>query len=442
MFQSRSAKFAVAAPTPTPKKLGLPYDVVKGRIHKSLVDRIDVRAMNQMNDQSLRNELKAAIEDIFLTNPDLISFTEKDQLTAELIDEMIGFGPLEILFRDSAISDILINGPNDVYVERLGAIERSKVRFTSRDQLLRVIQRIACKAGRRIDESSPMVDARLPDGSRFNAVIAPLAIDGALVSIRRSTTQSMTPLQFVEAGSLSSEMLEFLQAAIRARLNIIVSGGTGSGKTTLLNMLSGFVAPHERIVTIEDAAELKLRQPHVARLETRPANIEGSGCVTTRDLVKNALRMRPDRIIVGECRGAEAFDMLQAMNTGHDGSMTTLHANGATDALQRLEMLVGISQQELSMWCIQRQISSSVDLVVHVARSQDGVRRITEISQLARGDQDELVAESIFSHVESLNEATGQVQGRFHTHGVTPRAIDQIRASGCVLSPNLFQTCD
>lgn len=437
MFQNRSANFLTAQTAS--KKVGLPYDAVKERIHKSLVDRIDVRAMDQMNDHSLRSELKSAIEDIFLSNHDLNSFTEKDQLAAELIDEMIGFGPLENLFRDSAISDILINGPDDVYVERRGAIERSNVRFTSREQLLRVIQRIAGKAGRRIDESSPMVDARLPDGSRFNAVIAPLAIDGALVSIRRSTTQSMTPFQFVEARALSAPMLEFLQAAIRGRLNIIVSGGTGSGKTTLLNMLSGFVSPQERIVTIEDAAELKLRQPHVARLETRPANIEGSGCVTTRDLVKNALRMRPDRIIVGECRGAEAFDMLQAMNTGHDGSMTTIHANGATDALQRLEMLVGISQQDLSMWCIQRQIASSVDLVVHVSRSHGGVRRITDISQLARGDQGELIAEPIFSYLEIMNDDTGEVQGRFDAHNVTPRAMDQILASGCVLSPTIFQ---
>ncbi|PQO26457.1 CpaF family protein [Blastopirellula marina] len=436
MFQSRSPKF-VSISTAS-KDLGPSYDSVKNRIHKSLVDRIDVRAMDQMNDQSLRSELKSAIEDIFLTSHDLIAFSKKDQLTSELIDEMIGFGPLEALFRDPTISDILINGPDDVYIERSGAIQRSPVRFSGREQLLRVIQRIASKAGRRIDESSPMVDARLPDGSRFNAVIAPLAIDGALVSIRRSTTQTMTPEQFVEAGSLSPGMLQFLEAAIRARLNIIVSGGTGSGKTTLLNMLSGFIAPNERIVTIEDAAELKLRQPHVARLETRPANIEGTGCVTTRDLVKNALRMRPDRIIVGECRGAEAFDMLQAMNTGHDGSMTTLHANGANDALQRLEMLVGISQQDLSMWCIQRQIAASIDLVVHVSRSQTGERRVTEISQLSRGESGELVAEAIFSLVEEAGETGQGYACRFVAHGVTPRELGRIRASGCNLPSSLF----
>ncbi len=357
---------------------------IKEKFHRWLIEMVDVRAMLKLDESVVRRELRAAIEKLFLSHPELVRHREKDRLAQELIDEMVGFGPLEALLRDTSISDILINGPQHVYVERSGQLEETPVRFSDNEQLVRIIQRIASRVGRRIDESSPTVDARLPDGSRFHAVISPIALDGALVSVRRFTTHAITPEQFVSGGGMSEEMMAFLQAAIRTRLNMVIAGGTGSGKTTLLNMLSGFISPRERIVTIEDAAELRLRQPHVARMETRSENLEGKGLVSTRDLVRNALRMRPDRIIVGECRGEEVFDMLQAMNTGHDGSLTTVHANSADDAISRLEMLLGLAQDNLPMWYIRQQIAASIDLVVHVKRLANGQRKVTQIGQVVK----------------------------------------------------------
>lgn len=370
--------------------------VIKEKFHRLLIEMVDVRAMLKLDEVVVRHELRAAIEKLFLSHPELVRHGEKDRLAQELIDEMVGFGPLETLLRDSSITDILINGPQHVYVERGGQLEETSVRFSDNEQLVRIVQRIAGRVGRRIDESSPTVDARLPDGSRFHAVISPIALDGALVSVRRFASHAITAQQFVSSGGMSEEMMAFLQAAIHARLNMVIAGGTGSGKTTLLNMLSGYISPRERIVTIEDAAELRLRQPHVARMETRCENLEGKGLVSTRDLVRNALRMRPDRIIVGECRGEEVFDMLQAMNTGHDGSLTTIHANNAEDTISRLEMLLGLAQDNLPMWYIRQQIASSIDLIVHVKRLDSGKRKVTQIGQVVK-DGDAVKLKTMFA---------------------------------------------
>jgi len=392
MFQTRSeAVVNGSGPKQTDR-------AVKDKFHRLLLEMIDVQAILQMDEAVVRRELRTAIENLFLSHPELLRYHQKDRLTQELIDEMLGFGPLEPLLRDDSISDILINGPQNVFVERQGCLERTAVEFSDNDQLVRVVQRIANRAGRRVDESSPTVDARLPDGSRFNAVIPPVALDGALVSIRRFVTQSVEPHHLVANGVLTQEMLDFLEIAICSRLNMVISGGTGSGKTTLLNLLSSFIPDTERVVTIEDAAELRLRQSHVARMETRCANSEGKGQLSTRDLVRNALRMRPDRIIIGECRGEEVFDMLQAMNTGHEGSLTTIHSNCAADAISRLEMLMAMAQGNLPVWQIQRQIASSVDIIAHVKRLASGQRRVAEIGQVCY-EQERIVVKPLFTFV-------------------------------------------
>lgn len=370
---------------------------IKERLHRLLIEMVDVRAMLKLSDRVVRRELRSAIDTLFMSQPDLARHREKERLAQELIDEMVGFGPLESLLRDATISDILVNGPNHVYVERYGKIEETAVQFSDDAQLLRIIQRIAGRVGRRIDESSPTVDARLPDGSRFHAVISPIALDGALVSIRRFNSQSISPQEFVSGGGMSAEMMTFLQRAVETKLNMVIAGGTGSGKTTLLNLLSGFISPRERIVTIEDAAELRLRQPHIARMETRCENSEGKGLLSTRDLLRNALRMRPDRIIVGECRGEEVFDMLQAMNTGHDGSLTTIHANSAEDAISRLEMLLGLAQDNLPMWYIRKQIACSIDIVVHVRRLSNGKRKVTQIAHVVK-EGESIATKPVFAY--------------------------------------------
>ncbi len=336
---------------------------------------------------------------------------------------------------DPTISDILINGPKCVYVERRGKLERAPVQFRDLDHLVGIVQRIAGRVGRRIDESSPMVDARLPDGSRLNAVIKPLALDGALVSIRRFPSKPMTTGELLQRRAAAPEMLDLLAACVRARLNIMISGGTGSGKTTLLNVLSSFILSTERIATIEDAAELQLQQPHVARMETRPPNLEGGGAVSSRDLLRNALRMRPDRIIVGECRGAEAFDMLQAMNTGHDGGMTTIHANETRDALSRLEMLIGMAAPELPMWFIHRQISSAIHIIVQVARLADGSRKITQISEVTGMNGNTINMHDLFLFKQTGVDAQGQIIGQFHTTGIPPQCAERLTRHG-LKSPN------
>src|SRR4051794_19202117 len=355
---------------------------LKKELHQQLISSMDLAAIAKMTQDELRAEVRRATEELCRRSPDPLNLSERDRLITEVLDETFGLGPLEPLMRDPAVTDIMINGPKVAYVERGGRLERVDVSFHDDRHLIQIIQRIAGRVGRRVDETSPMVDARLADGSRVNAVISPLALDGALLSIRRFGKKPLLANDLVGFRAITQEMIDFLSACIKARINLVISGGTGSGKTTLLNALSSYIPEDERVATIEDAAELRLQQPHVVRMETRPANIEGTGEVTTRDLVRNALRMRPDRIIIGECRGSETLDMLQAMNTGHDGSMTTIHANDTRDAVSRMEMMIGMAGFALPIWIIRRQIASAVQIIVQVARLSGGVRKIIKISEI------------------------------------------------------------
>ncbi|MHB1524643.1 MAG: CpaF family protein [Candidatus Dormibacteria bacterium] len=341
--------------------------------------------------------------------------------------------------RDPTISDILINGPKTVYVERRGRLEATTIAFNDERHLLQIVQRIVGRIGRRVDETTPMVDARLPDGSRVNAIIPPLALDGTLVSIRRFGARPMLIADLLANKALTSEMIQFLSACIKSRINMVISGGTGSGKTTLLNALSSFIPPVERVATIEDAAELRLQQPHVARMETRPANIEGKGEVTTRDLVRNALRMRPDRIIVGECRGSEALDMLQAMNTGHDGSLTTIHSNDTRDALGRLEMMIGMAGFDLPIWIIRRQIASAIQIIVQVARLPGGIRKVIKISEVTGMEGDVISMHDIFAFKQTGVDNDGVAQGYLFATGIRPKCLEKLEASGVRLPIELFE---
>ena len=412
---------------------------IKKDLHKQLMAGIDVSVIGQMNDHELRQELRRGAEELCSYRSDLLSHDERDRLINELIDEALGLGPLEPLLRDPTVSDILINGPKMVFVERGGRLELTDVAFHDEQHLVEIVQRITSRVGRRLDEASPMVDARMEDGSRVNAVIQPLALDGALVSIRRFGGAPLMGGELVARGSLCQEMLDFLAACVRARMNVIVSGGTGSGKTTLLNMLSCYIAGGERIATIEDAAELRLQQRHVARMESRPPNIQGKGEVTARDLVRNALRMRPDRIIVGECRGPEAFDMLQAMNTGHDGSMSTIHANDTRDAISRLEMLVALAGFDLPVWLIQRQIASAVDMIVQTRRLSGGQRKVVQISELTGTGKDSISMHDVFTFEQTGVDGEGNAQGEFHATGIQPRCLERLHAAGIRLPASVFE---
>jgi pilus assembly protein CpaF len=412
---------------------------LKAELHEKLVGSLNLSIVRTVDPERLREELRRGAEELCKVHGGLLSQSDRERLVEELIDETIGLGPLEPLMADATISDILINGPYTVYVERRGRLEQTNVRFRDLDHLLGVVQRIAARVGRRIDESSPMVDARLPDGSRVNAIIRPLALEGALVSIRRFSTRPLLAGDLVARKSAACDMIEILAACVAARLNIVISGGTGSGKTTLLNMLSGYVSDNERIVTIEDAAELQLQQPHVARMETRPPNLEGKGEITSRDLLRNALRMRPDRIIVGECRGKEAFDMLQAMNTGHDGSMTTVHANDTRDAINRLEMLVGMSAPELPMWFIHKQIASAIHLVVQTARVTGGARKITQISEVTGSQGDSVSMHDLFTFEQTGVNERNEAEGFFQATGIRPQCLARLQKIGIELPPNMFE---
>src|SRR3954467_6718786 len=355
------------------------YQELKFTLHRKLVDKINLEALATIDNQRVRAEVRQAVIQLIDAEPTLLSSLEKQQISDEVLDEVFGLGPLEPLLQDAGISDILVNTYKQVYVERRGLLELTNVTFRDDQHLLRIIDKIVSQVGRRIDESTPMVDARLSDGSRVNAIIAPLAVDGPLLSIRRFSTDKLMPPDLVERKAMTQGMMELLEAAVKARLNIIIAGGTGSGKTTLLNALSCFINPKERIVTIEDAAELQLKQPHVARLETRPPNLEGNGAVRQRELLINSLRMRPDRIICGEVRGEEALDMLQAMNTGHDGSLTTVHANTPRDAISRLEVMIAMANLNIPDRAVRQQIASAVNLLVQISRMADGSRKITSI---------------------------------------------------------------
>ena len=411
----------------------------KKELHQQLIEGMDLSTIGTLNEQELRLEVRRAAEELCRLSSDLLSLSERERLVNEVLDETFGLGPLEPLMRDPTITDILINGPKTVYVERQGRLQRVDIAFHDDRHLLQIVQRIAGRVGRRVDETSPMVDARLPDGSRVNAIIPPLALDGTLVSIRRFGAQPLLIADLMERQALTPDMVRFLSACVKARVNMVISGGTGSGKTTLLNALSAFIPHDERVATIEDAAELKLQQPHLARMETRAPNIEGTGEVTTRDLVRNALRMRPDRIIVGECRGPEALDMLQAMNTGHDGSLTTIHANDTRDALSRLEMMVGMAGFDLPMWLIRRQIAAAITIVVQVARLTGGHRKIVKISEITGMEGEIMSMHDIFGFKQTGVSDGGVAQGYFYASGIRPKCLDRLAASGADLPVEMFE---
>ncbi|MBI3466970.1 MAG: CpaF family protein [Planctomycetes bacterium] len=412
---------------------------VKSELHRQVIAGMDLSAIGTMGEEQLRLEVRRAAEQLCRRRSDLLSLSERERLINEVLDETFGLGPLEPLLRDPTVSDILINGPKTVYVERGGRLERTSIAFGDDQHLMKIVQRIVSRVGRRVDETQPMVDARLADGSRFNAIIPPLAIDGALVSIRRFGARPLTADELIANESMTPEMLRFLSACIEARLNVLISGGTGSGKTTLLNVLSSYIPEEERVATIEDAAELQLQQPHVVRMETRAANVEGEGDVSQRDLLRNALRMRPDRIIIGECRGGEALDMLQAMNTGHDGSLTTIHANSTRDALSRLEMMVGMAGFDLPIWIIRRQIASAIQIVVQVARLPGGARKVVRVSEITGMEGDVLSMHDLFLFKQTGLDQQRRAQGYFCTTGIRPQALERLESSGVSLPVELFE---
>jgi len=412
---------------------------LKAQLHQQLIANMDLTVLGTIGREELRAEVRRMAEELSQRSSNLLNRVERERLVTEVLDETFGLGPLEPLMADPTISDILINGHNVVYVERNGRLERADIAFTDSRHLLHIIQRIVGQVGRRVDETSPMVDGRLSDGSRINAIIPPLAIDGALVSIRRFGVRPLLAADLMEKGALTDEMVSFLSACVQARLNILISGGTGSGKTTLLNALSAFIPADERVITIEDAAELRLQQPHVGRLETRPNNTEGAGEITTRDLVRNALRMRPDRIVIGECRGPEALDMLQAMNTGHEGSLTTIHANDTRDALGRLEMMVGMCGLDVPMWVIRKQIASAIHVIVQSTRLSGGARKVMKISEVTGMDGDNLVMHDLFAFKQTGVDEERRAQGYFHTTGIRPHYLERLASCGVELPLQMFE---
>ena len=414
------------------------YQELKFTLHRKLLDKINLEALATIDNQRVRAEVRQALISLIDGEPTLLSGLEKQQISDEVLDEVFGLGPLEPLLADNTISDILVNGHKQVYVERKGLLELTSVTFRDDQHLLRIIDKIVSQVGRRVDESTPMVDARLMDGSRVNAIIPPLALDGPLMSIRRFAQDKLTAPDLVDRKAMTPGMMELLEAAVKAKLNIIISGGTGSGKTTLLNALSAYINPKERIVTIEDAAELQLKQPHVARLETRPPNLEGNGAVRIRELLVNSLRMRPDRIVVGEVRGGEALDMLQAMNTGHDGSLTTVHANSPRDAVSRLEVMVSMAAANMQMISIRQQIAAAVHVLVQPMRLSDGSRRIMSITEVTGMEGDIVTLQDIFVFEKRGLSPEGKVIGRFAATGIRPKFYEKLLAAGIRLRPDLF----
>jgi pilus assembly protein CpaF len=412
---------------------------LKQRIHGKLVDKLDLTKVSELEGDILRREIRLVVEHLCDSEDTLLNRAEREQLINEVLDETFGLGPLEFLLKDTTISDILINGPKNIYCERRGKMEKTSVVFRDNDHLMQIIDRIISKVGRRVDETCPMVDARMMDGSRFNAIIPPLALDGACVSIRRFGANPLKLEDLLNFKAFTPEMVMLLEGAIKARLNIIISGGTGSGKTTLLNTLSSFIPNTDRIVTIEDAAELQLQQDHVVRLETRPANIEGKGAILATDLVRNALRMRPERIIIGECRGAESLDMLQAMNTGHEGSLTTIHANTPRDAVARLETMIMMSGFELPLKAMRTQIASAVDLIVQSSRLQGGPRKITYITEVVGMEQDTVVMQDIYKFNREGVDETGRAYGKFVATGIRPTFMGRLEAAGVRLPSSAFR---
>ena len=416
------------------------YFELKARIHDRLLDLIDLSLIDKLDRENLNSQIRKVVEKILREESfDLpLNMAEREKIFVEILDEVLGYGPLEPLLKDPTISDILVNTYKNIYIERLGKLEPTNARFKDDAHLMRIIDKIVSTVGRRIDESSPMADARLPDGSRVNAIIPPLALDGPILSIRRFAVNPLELEDLVRYQTLTPEIAELLKGIIKARLNTIISGGTGSGKTTLLNILSRFIPGDERIITIEDAAELQLKQDHVVSLETRPPNIEGKGEVVQRDLLKNSLRMRPDRIIVGEVRGKEAFDMLQAMNTGHDGSLTTIHANSPRDSLMRLETMVAMANMEIPSEFLRRYISSAIDVIIQVSRMVDGKRKLISVQEITGMEGNTITMQEIFSFKQTRVDAQGNVKGYFKFQGVRPKFIEKFNAAGIGVPRELF----
>jgi pilus assembly protein CpaF len=411
----------------------------KAEIHRTLISKLDLEKLSRVNSSQARQAVSGIVKEIIAEQRVPLNFDEQERIQADLLDEVFGLGPLEPLLRDAKISDILINDKDHVFIEKNGLLQRVDTTFRDDKHLLQIIDRIVSRVGRRVDESSPMVDARLPDGSRVNAIIPPLALDGPSMSIRRFGTGPLAANQLVQLKSVSPEMMEVLSSAVKARISILISGGTGTGKTTLLNILSQYIPRTERIVTIEDAAELRLAQENIVRLETRPPNIEGQGAIRQRQLLINCLRMRPDRIIMGEVRGEEAFDMLQAMNTGHEGSMTTIHANTTRDAIARLESMVAMSNMNMPEKSVRQQITSAITIIVQVTRLSDGTRKVTSISEITGMEENVISMQEIFTFNKKGIGPDGKVIGIFQPTHIRPRFLDRLRVSGIVLPPVLFE---
>src|SRR6202051_3647834 len=416
------------------------YQQVKADLHRKILDRLDLEKLGRTTGDSAREEVLILIRGSVNSEVVPLSFAEREQLSREILDEIFGLGPLEPLLKDPTISDILVNRFDRVYVERGGKLEITGLTFKDNQHLMQIIDRIVSRIGRRVDESSPMVDARLQDGSRVNAIIPPLALDGACLSIRRFGRDPITARNMLDNKTLTEPMLELLSAMVKGRLNLLISGGTGAGKTTVLNVLSGYIPNSERIVTIEDAAELQLKQEHVVRLETRPPNIEGKGSVRMRQLVINSLRMRPDRIVVGEVRGEEAFDMLQAMNTGHEGSLTTVHANSQRDALARIENMVAMANLNIPEKAVRHQIASAIHAVVQIARMVDGTRKVIAVCEVSGVEGDMILMQDLFVFDRTGIDESGKVRGVFHSTGLPPHFAERLATAGCRLNPALFES--
>lgn len=416
------------------------YQELKFTLHRKLLDKVNLEAISSVPGERVKVQIRSAVAQLVEEEKTPLSLVEKDRVIEEVLDEVFGLGPLEPLLQDPTVSDILVTTPHLVYVERQGRLHRTGVQFKDDGHLMRIIEKVVSRVGRRVDESSPMVDARLPDGSRVNAVVPPVAVDGPLLSIRRFGRDPLTAEDLVANLTMTEGILELLRCCVKARLNILVSGGTGAGKTTLLNVLSTYISNEERIVTIEDAAELQMRQVHVARMESRPPNIEGKGAIRIRNLVINALRMRPDRIIVGEVRGEECLDMLQAMNTGHDGSLTTVHANSARDAIGRLEVMVGMANANMGVRSVRQQISSAIDVIVQIARLSDGSRRLTQVTEVVGMEGEQVTTQDLFVFERTGLTEDLKVKGRFRATGIRPKFHEQLKASGIDLPTSLFQT--
>ncbi len=414
------------------------YLALKGTLHSKVINEIDLESLNRLKEETAREQLRNVILDVLQREKTPLTMTEREQMVTDILDEVFGLGPLQPLLADPTLSDILVNGAQEVYIERRGRLERTSIRFNDDEHLMRIIDRIVSRVGRRVDEASPMVDARLRDGSRVNVIIPPLSLSGPVLSIRRFGLDPLTSHDLLDNGTLTPEMLELMQATVEGKLNVVISGGTGAGKTTFLNVLSAYIPNTERIITIEDAAELQLKQEHVVRLETRPPNIEGKGAIRQRQLVINALRMRPDRILVGEVRGEEAVDMLQAMNTGHEGSLTTVHANSPRDALSRIETMVSMANLNLPDKAARQQIASAIHVVVQISRMPDGTRKLTSITEITGMEGPMITMQDLFIYERQGYDESGKVRGRFKPTGIRPKFAEKLLGAGIRLPLDLF----